>query len=669
LKENFDRFNSHIYKEKEMADSRRCILAFVALTLLLGLVPAANAQNAAFQCVANAAVPPTLRQEGLTELAGDIVLNCNGGVVTPPGQVVPQANIQVFYGGTNVTSRLLSGTKSEATLLVDEPSAGTAKPCLVDPLTGTCPIIGVGFTGNPNEFKPGGGAGGVSNPNAWQGIVSGNSVQFVGIPVDPPGTQSTRVYRITNVRINANSIPAGPLGTPGQVVAFISATPATSPSTGLTSSFPINNPQQIVGFVLPSLSTSIVGATSATLGRVVQQCFGISGISGAAFGTIVNPALRLRYTELFQTAFKPVIAGPWIGTTSQPGPPTTSQQNTPGLIYNSESGYTNQLLLGGGFLNAAGLADFGTRLKAVFNNIPNGVSVFVSIDNQNSTAAPQIIPTGADVAVNRGQYARLTSSATGTFSAVAANSLGTTASGEPAGAWKVPLSTTGSGQAVWEILSSDPLVSQSYDFNVWFVASPSPATNSPAIGTGSVNLSYAPTPSDSGLTIAQAGAAQTGPIPRFADTSTGTNVIQIVPCRTNLLYPYVTNQVGFDTGLAISNTSTDPFGTSAQAGTCTLNFYGTNAPAAITTPSVASGTVYTTLASTAAPNFGGYVIAVCNFQYAHGFAFISDLGARNLAMGYLALIIPDPARSAFPFECGGGSGIAGCVPSGEQLGY
>jgi len=36
------------------------------------------------------------------------------------------------------------------------------------------------------------------------------------------------------------------------------------------------------------------------------------------------------------------------------------------------------------------------------------------------------------------------------------------------------------------------------------------------------------------------------------------------------------------------------------------------------------------------------MIAVCNFQYAHGFAFISDVGARNLAMGYLALVVPDP---------------------------
>ena len=57
------------------------------------------------------------------------------------------------------------------------------------------------------------------------------------------------------------------------------------------------------------------------------------------------------------------------------------------------------------------------------------------------------------------------------------------------------------------------------------------------------------------------------------------------------------------------------------------------------TPSVATGTVYANLASTLAPGFSGYIIAVCNFQYAHGFAFVSDVGARNLAMGYLALVM------------------------------
>ena len=82
---------------------------------------------------------------------------------------------------------------------------------------------------------------------------------------------------------------------------------------------------------------------------------------------------------------------------------------------------------------------------------------------------------------------------------------------------------------------------------------------------------------------------------------------------------------------------------------------------------------YTNLASLASPNFQGYVIAVCNFQYAHGFAFVSDLGARNLAMGYLALVIPDPTssgagRGAFPDPCGGASTIAGCAATGENLG-
>jgi len=33
------------------------------------------------------------------------------------------------------------------------------------------------------------------------------------------------------------------------------------------------------------------------------------------------------------------------------------------------------------------------------------------------------------------------------------------------------------------------------------------------------------------------------------------------------------------------------------------------------------------------------MIAVCNFQYAHVFAIVSGVGARNLAMGYLPLII------------------------------
>jgi hypothetical protein len=112
------------------------------------------------------------------------------------------------------------------------------------------------------------------------------------------------------------------------------------------------------------------------------------------------------------------------------------------------------------------------------------------------------------------------------------------------------------------------------------------------------------------------------------------------PGTTNLLFTYVTNQAGFDTGITISNTGADPFGTVGQLGTCTLHFFGSSGNVQVVTPSIVAGTTYTTLTSVATSTiiggFSGYMIAVCNFAYAHGFAFVSDIGAQNVAAGYLA---------------------------------
>src|ERR1017187_1145258 len=97
--------------------------------------------------------------------------------------------------------------------------------------------------------------------------------------------------------------------------------------------------------------------------------------------------------------------------------------------------------------------------------------------------------------------------------------------------------------------------------------------------------------------------------------------------------------------------------TGARNGACTFTFYGGTTAAANTprapfkTPNIPAGTVWAdTLSDPAvAPTFQGYAFAVCDFQFAHGFAFISDVGARNLAMGYLALVIPDhTVRTASP---------------------
>jgi len=117
---------------------------------------------------------------------------------------------------------------------------------------------------------------------------------------------------------------------------------------------------------------------------------------------------------------------------------------------------------------------------------------------------------------------------------------------------------------------------------------------------------------------------------------------------THLLFPFVTNQAGFDTVLTIANSSADPFGTAAPEGsTCVLYFYGAgSAPVPISVPLIAPGTTTEQLASALAPGFQGYVIADCDFPRGHGFAAVTDLGSRNLAAGYPALVIPPGKRKA-----------------------
>ena len=112
--------------------------------------------------------------------------------------------------------------------------------------------------------------------------------------------------------------------------------------------------------------------------------------------------------------------------------------------------------------------------------------------------------------------------------------------------------------------------------------------------------------------------------------------------KTRLLFPFATNQSGFDTGINISNTGADSTGTIGIAGTATIYFFpGSGAAIApVVTPSIPVGGHYTTLISTIAPGFTGYIEVVCEFPFGHGFGFFSDLGARNLAATIPALVLP-----------------------------
>jgi len=639
-----------------MPDFRKWIIALAVLALFTGLASAQVGTGGTnggtpFSCtVTNGAVTPTLRAEGFTEMTGDILLVCQGGSPLAIGSAVPTATVTVFLN-TAVTSRLL-GTNSvpgasEALMILDEPGSGESGygPALPQIICGSpqsgaqnppppgvanvCPqVVGTvgGTAGVPTAGSLVNGvyiATGNAGANVFQGVVSGSQVTFFGIPVLPPVSNGfERVFRITNIRANAAGITGGG-PTPGSVTASI--------SISSSSSIPITNSTITVGFVQQGLTAAFrnTSNTGSSGGAALAQCTSVS--TGTGIGI-------LQYNENFATAFKNEY-----GTTQGAVRPTN--QNVPGQVYNSESGFVQTAVTGSstatGISYVAGQADYGTRLKALFTNIPSGVSIFVSTRDITNTFTTGF-PTGIVVAANPNAVLVVNENSPSNGAVPAVTQSGTTG---PSSSIQLPIAPVtisgGSGTAVWEVVQQNPSALDSFGFGVYVSYTAAAATNSPTPGNMTVTMSFAPTPTGGQFTASTgAAASSTLTIPRFSDSLDQTKTIATVSlCTTALLFPYVTNINGFDTGMVLANTTTDVFGTAAQQGTCQIFFYSApTATATFTTPNIVSGSVYANLASQMDAGFNGYAIAVCNFQYAHGFAFISDVGARNLAMGYLALI-------------------------------
>ena len=678
-----------------MADFRRYVLALVLLALFAGLasaqvgVPTGPALGQQMSCVATAGSTSPLRSEGFTELIGDITLTCTGGtnfLSASASNPIPTANITIFLN-TQVTSRLLPNAAtagvnaSEALLLIDEPGSGLAGYGPTQPQTpAPNPAVGAGPTGATQCSQVGPGAfsnvvvmtpcssfpsvtapnnvyQGVVNGSTSSGNVTGTSVTFNGVPILPPVTAGvSRVFRMTNIRVNASALTG--FGQP--VVANVAI-------TGLA--LGISNPTLTVGFVQSSLTTAVKtasGGTPPSAGVNFNQCSSQS-LTNTGAAPIAN---NIQFTDNFAGAFKTRVNPNVTGQAT--GQSNALVQNIPGTLYNgisgtSESGFT--LTVGGG---AAGLADYGTRLKAAFNNIPSGVTIWVTSVNTavNNAATPFNAGTGG-VGVSGGvpptsssPFAELVASETisdnGFFPVTATNLPTTTANGVTIVAGVVALTPNAAGTAVatWEVVNTNPAAVETFNFGVYitYTASVNTSPASPAPGSITVNLSYAPTPTQGAFTAAQGPSSNNLPIiPRFLDTSTAVNAINIVVCRTVLMFPFAAAVGGFDTGLAIEDTSADPFGTKIQTGTCTLYFDGQTAavvgppaiPGPFTTAVVTPTTPWSAPLSTlpSALGFDGYIIAICNFQFAHGFAFVGQLGNATAGGGYVALVVPDPATT------------------------
>ncbi len=664
-----------------MLDFRKSFLALA--TLALGAGSAFGQQQVSLQCTAQAAGTPTIRAEGVAELVGDVLILCNGGTPTPARENLRQVNFQIFtQPSINITSRLLAGAGtgsfSEALLFIDEPTTDKQTLCGSNAYVYSVPVgsgqslisgncsahagtgNGIGtydptvFTGagntNPVDTLNSTGATVQVNTqrgNAYQARqISANSLIWQGIPFDPPGTQVTRQIRITNVRVNASQLGV-PAGSQAAVQLFISTS-----ASGVFNpiAVPITNPTPTVASAQQSLGFAVTDAVTCLQCESGNKDFaGDASKALAAKGANCDgTAFSLEFKEIsFPTAFRRRNDARPTGPVS----PVPISQDVLGRIYQTESGYMkavpngdrwpsvaqNTSVTAGNSSGSLGLADHGTRLMARFVGAQNGIQIWVEAgvvitSNQGFSG-------GALGTVNTG-FARLVvtdPNGAGPFSTAATSS--TPAAIGPVS--QVSL-VGGTGQAVWEIIDTDTTAFELVKPKVVIAYVSNTTANLPALGTSSVNGNYAP--------ISTSPTASTSaPLPRFVDTATNKLFLSVNSCRTNILFPFVSNQGGFDTGLAIANTSKDPGPWVAlQTGSCTVNFYGTVGTSKVClsypSPSITGGEHFVWSLSTggavqATAGFQGYVIAQCQFQYGHGFAFISDLGAQRLAMGYLALIM------------------------------
>jgi hypothetical protein len=667
-----------------MVDFRKWLIALAAVGLLLGIgSSAANAQTtASFSCTTAASVNNIVRAEGIAELVGDLVLNCTGGTATAAGSPIPLSNVQVSLN-TTVTSRIVDAAAiSEALILIDDPYPTTGVPAFTPPGTAAagahattqlgcvadnntnCVItsVGIGF-GAAGSYS-----GTAGHYNIFQGVqTASNAISWTGVPIDAPGTTGfTRIIRITNVRGDANQLGVVSSLIPTNILMFI----AVNGNTTLSIVQPPSG--NVVAQIEPGIQT-IPGPGVALNGSyppspgAYQQCNAVNTYLATPPGSIATDnGIYVSATEGFAYAWRPQnfyqiyeVKYAGLGFYEPPGVLGGGivYQDVPGVSYGTESGFmplfdsgvaepaTNELV---------GLADRGTQLQFTVSGVDPHVTLYAPSFMYLTGAYGTATPVGVAVLVQAGSvsgaYATFTDIPVG-YAGVVPGSVFTTtgltvsavtAAGVPTAASETAITASGTtATLVYEIYYSDPSVQESLSVPI----SVSYAAGAPASTTTPSTVTVAFSPQNTSTT-----PSVTTPIPRFAPSGSPLPFYTISSCTCDLLFPFVTTSAGFDTGIAIANTSADPFGTVNQSGTVTLTYYASNGstpPGPYTSNSIAAGQelVFDAYSGNTAQNiqatanFTGYVIASANFQYCHGFAFISDLGAQKLAEGYLAIVL------------------------------
>lgn len=586
-----------------------------------------------------------------------------------------------------------------------------------------------GCTGHPNVFQ--GRQGQAANIVVFHGVpldppgTTTRILRFTNIRVNANGAGIAQANQTSLITMSIASAGNSTL----QIAVQAQAVATVQPSLSFAAIFKNTSFAQCI-----SQAKGLLTASPEPIFGTTSSC-GSSSCNGSANSIFASSGYgtpTVRFSELFASAWKvknvaytvgalggngTYTAGlggqnPYIYPSSSPDNPAgvavpDANQNVPGVSYFTESGFEFQSVLqnpatnppagfGTGLfgiggttvtgdanpfadtstgINAAGTANAGTRLATSLQNIPNGLSLYVS---------PIIFlyRQGTSYSTSGGPNTNSGGGATGVMVLTNTASDGSGSYNPPSGPITVanqPLQlvsvSNGAALIVYEILFTDPFSLEYADVPIVVSYATQLNANAP-IGLPQPNViataagGYAPFYSTSAATQ----ASGTLPIPRFVFNGSALNLFGIVKCNCNLLFPYVTQAPGYDTGIAVANTTMDPYGTTNQFGAVQMWYYGslanggaapgtqcTNTASPGTCPgtqTVSAGQVLTyTLFNGSAQwgldnrgaGFTGYMIVQAQFQYCHAFAFIGGLGGgpavnaqtNGLSEGYLALVL-DP---------------------------
>ncbi len=598
-----------------------------------------------------------VRAEGLAERTGNLTIACQptvGFFFILPAQVVTEINLTLelnvllgnridIYGVDDLTDAVLTINQQNSYHPLPDsqadyaiwlgPIVGVNEPPLDPPVLSQClsflsvggPVFGdPPFTFDARWPCPQLAKWEAPNRLVWNGVKApypGFDAANAGFPYNVvPSYPEVTVFEMHNIRANAAQLGVTDSGGGAAITARISIDPGNSFSL-VNSVSTIATP--FVGLI-PTIGDAAVGLQCEDGSEHVT----INLLEGfaSAFKTLGAPTFDEAIEGAWENGY-PILEGEDLPTTDPALGGTNPDTTVPFAFSFSEPAQNS---------GAGGGATQATRFMIRFYNVQPGVTVEVDTVINNEAGEDGCEP---DPNFEGELCLQLV---TGTDNNGAGGSPNTGDS-----TFTVDIGADGTGFVVYEVADGNPFKRENIDVPARFSWTFDPEADEPGIGTASIDVRFAP--------LSDVAGASNEPVPRFVDTGDDpAPLLTIQRCATTLLFPFVSNRTGFDTGIAISNTSLDWKGTPPQAGPCMIHYIGKTGadgpmPDDDLSTVIEGGEVLTFTLSqgnpvfgiNGAPNFQGFIVAMCEFQFAHGYAFLNDAGGGvpSLAQGYLALVM------------------------------